>query len=274
MRPIVLAIAGSDPCGGAGIQGDSRAIEACGGWAATAITAVTWQNSRGVRGFEALAPAAIRAQLDAVLDDLDVAAVKSGMLPSAGAVEAVAAALARLPAERPYVLDPVLAASDGSELCPAAAREALIALLLPRAAVITPNAREAEALAGLPVNGADDAEAAGRRLLARGARAVLVKGGHGGGRDEERECTDVLVEPAGTRLFRAARVEPREAHGTGCCLASALATLLARGQTLHGAVEQAKALVTAAIRHAAPIGRGRPAADAGEGARARAEQGR
>jgi hydroxymethylpyrimidine kinase/phosphomethylpyrimidine kinase/thiamine-phosphate diphosphorylase len=258
VRPIVLTIAGSDPSGGAGIQGDLKAIEACSGWGATAITAITVQNSRGVQRTEVLDPTLVAAQIDAVLVDLDVRAVKSGMLGNAQVIEAVARALAARPA-LPYVLDPVLAATDGHPLLAADAREALLSRLVPRATLITPNAGEAAALSGLErVEDRTQAERAGRRLLARGARAVLVKGGH----LAVDRGTDLLIDAAGVRAFHAEPIAARHTHGAGCAYAAAIATELAWGRSLEQSVERAKAFVTRAIRGGLALGAERGPVDA------------
>jgi hydroxymethylpyrimidine/phosphomethylpyrimidine kinase len=207
---------------------------------------------------EPLPPELVAAQLDALLDDLDVGAVKSGMLGDARVVEAVARGVERC-AGRPYVLDPVLAATGGHPLLDAAGRQALVDRLFRLASVVTPNAVEAALLADLPaVETVEQAERAGRRLIDRGARAVLVKGGH----LERDRATDVLVTLEGGRLFRGSWTETPHTHGAGCALASAIATEMALGRALAPAVERAKAFVARAIRHAARLGGGRGAVDA------------
>ena len=257
MRPVVLTIAGSDSSGGAGIQADLKSIEAHGGRAATVITAVTAQGPRGVRHIHALPTQSVAAQLDAVFDDLAVAGVKTGMLVGAPIVELVARVL-RERGVPIVVLDPVLRSTSGTELLDADGRQALIRDLLPLGTVVTPNADEAAQLTGITVERLADAERAGRALLSAGARAVLVKGGHL--RPADR-ATDVLVEAAGVTLLRGEVVEGGEVRGTGCALASAIATLLARGRGLVEAVTLAKQHVAEALRRALREGGAAPAVD-------------
>ena len=256
MRPIVLTIAGSDPSSGAGIQADLKTIEATGGYGATVITAITVQNTRGVTRSSALAPDLVREQLAAVWNDLEPAAVKSGMLASASIVCAVAE---RIRTERPqhYVLDPVMQSSDGFCLLPATGVEALRRELIPLATVLTPNVDDVRALTGLDVRDVEEAERAGRRLLALGCRAVLVKGGHYGG----SKAIDVLVRACGTQVFSSERLASPHTHGTGCVLSAAVATSLALGKPLEDAIGAAKRIVTAAIRHGLPLGGGRGPTD-------------
>lgn len=252
MAPVqVLTIAGSDSGAGAGIQADLKAVHACGGYALTAITAVTAQNTRAVTASFPLPPQLVRAQIDAVIADFEVAAVKTGMLAEAAVIEAVAAALAE---HRPPILvvDPVMIAKSGYPLVAPAAVAVLKERLLPLADVVTPNRHEAERLADMAVTDGAAMEAAGRRLLALGPRAVVVKGGH----LPAAPGTDVLVTPAGTETFPGPYVETRSTHGTGCTFAAALATFLARGRPLAAAVAAAKEYVTGALRHGLPLGGG------------------
>jgi hydroxymethylpyrimidine/phosphomethylpyrimidine kinase len=247
MIPVVLTITGSDSSAGAGIQADLKAISANGGYGASVITAITAQNTRGVTAAGELALDLIRAQADAVFGDLRVAAVKTGMLASAPVIETVAQALRD---HRPphYVLDPVMISKTGFPLLRPEAVGALREALIPLATLLTPNVHEAQALAGFPVRTLADAEAAGRHLVAAGARAVLVKGGH----LEERPATDVLVTSAGVRIFSGEHVDGRHTHGTGCTYSAAIATQLAHGRSLEDAIDRAKAYVTEAIRTGAP----------------------
>ena len=255
MRPIVLSIAGSDSSGGAGIQADLKTIEACGGWGATAIVAVTAQNTLGVTRQMVLDPSIVRAQMEAVLDDLAVASVKTGMLGRSDAVVAVASGLAA--ARVPIVCDPVARASSGEPLLDDAGIAALRERILPLATVVTPNAAEAEALTGLPVRTVEEAQLAGVRLLALGARAALVTGGHlEGGR-----AVDVLVEAGGTTRFDGERVVSTATHGTGCTLSAAIATHLAYGRTLTDSIARAKRLVSDALRWGCVLGHGPGAVD-------------
>lgn len=251
MRPTVLTIAGSDSSGGAGIQADLAAIAANGGYGASVVTAITAQNTAGVRRAVPLAADLVGAQMDAVFEDLEVAAVKTGMLADATVVAAVASGLRRW---RPsfYVCDPVMVAKSGAPLLDPAAIESLRRELLPLATLVTPNAREAEALSGVPVSTTEAAEEAARRILGFGPAAVLVKGGHLQG-----ACaTDVLVYRGGLRRYDAERLDARHTHGTGCAYSAAIATHLARGLGLEEAVGLAKEFITEAIRHGLPVGRG------------------
>jgi hydroxymethylpyrimidine/phosphomethylpyrimidine kinase len=251
LRPIVLTIGGSDPSGGAGVQADLKAIEANGGYATTAITSLTIQNTRGVRRTVAVDAEVLRDQVHAVLTDLDVAALKSGMLGTAANV-AVVADLLREARPRPYVLDPVVTSTGGFPLLDDEAIDALKQRLIPRATLLTPNVQDVLALTGWTVRDLSGAEEAGRRLLDLGCAAVLVKGGH----LSEASASDVLVTAHGSHTFSADWVDSPHTHGTGCVFASAIATRLARGQGLREAVEDAKYFVTEAIRHGLPLGGG------------------
>ena len=247
----VLAIAGSDSGGGAGIQADIKTITALGGYAASAITAITVQNTLGVSEVFLLPPALVTAQARAVLDDIGADAIKLGMLGSAAVVECVAALLADWP-DIPVVLDPVMAAKGGAPLSDGPGVEALKSRLIPRAALLTPNAPEAAALTGLAVETLDAARRAAEALLRRGAAAVLLKGGHIAG----ERVIDLLATAHGETLFEGPRIETRHTHGTGCTLASACATGLAQGLPLTDAVARAWAYVAEAIRHAPGLGAG------------------
>jgi hydroxymethylpyrimidine/phosphomethylpyrimidine kinase len=251
MVPVVLTIAGSDSSAGAGIQADLKAISANGGYGASVITAITAQNTRGVTAALEIDLELIRAQADAVFGDLRVAAVKTGMLASAAVIETVARVLGD---HRPphYVLDPVMISKTGFPLLRPEAIGALREALLPLATVLTPNVHEARALTGLPVRTPAEAEAAGRQLLAAGAGAVLVKGGH----LEDQRATDVLVTARGVRVFPGEHLDARHTHGTGCTYSAAIATQLAHGRSLDDAIARAKAYVTEAIRGGLPIGQG------------------
>lgn len=246
----VLILAGSDSGGGAGIQADIKAVTMLGGFAATAITAVTVQNTLGVHGVHPLPIELIRAQAEAVLDDIGADALKTGMLGSVEVVETVAALIDQ--AGAPAVVDPVMVAKGGAALLPDQAVAAVKALMIPRAALLTPNAPEAEALTGLIVADLDGQRRAGEALLQLGARAVLMKGGHVPG----ERLIDVLMTPDGETLFEGERVETRHTHGTGCTLASACAAGLAKGLPLPIAVAEAWAYVAEAIRRAPGLGGG------------------
>ena len=234
--PCVLTIAGSDSGAGAGIQADARTIQALGGYALTAITAVTAQNGRGISAWKAVAPRLVAAQVTGVLDGFPVKAVKTGLLPGAGAVRAVADVLAGYPGV-PLVIDPVIGSTSGTEFLTAAARRILRRELFPRATLITPNWPEAEALTGLPVRSPADAALAALKLLETGCRAVLVKGGPGRG----EVCRDCLALAGGRiRWFSSRRIATPNTHGTGCVLSAAIALALARGETIEGAVKMAR----------------------------------
>lgn len=246
----VLAVGGSDSGGGAGIQADIRAITALGGFALTAVTAVTAQDTRAVHAVHKVPPGIVAEQIRVVLADLGADVVKCGMLGDAATVGAVAGALAAWPA-LPLVLDPVLRATSGDALLAGEARTVL-APLLGRAALATPNLAEAAALCGFAVVDVADMARAGRAILAMGARAVLVKGGHLPG----DVLTDVLVDAQGVVTFAAERIATRHLHGTGCTLASAIATHLARRRALREAVAEGRAYLRAAILAAPGLGAG------------------
>lgn len=242
--PVVLTIAGSDSGAGAGVQADARTIHALGGYALTAITAVTAQNTRAVTAWRPVPPALIAAQIGAVLNDFSVAAVKTGLLPGAAAVRAIARQLARHP-RRPLVVDPVIGSTSGARFLPAAGLSALKQELLPRATLVTPNWPEVAALTGLKVRTHEDAETAARRLAKECGCAVFVKGGHAPG----DVCRDCLVTAAGrVRWFESPRVKTRNTHGTGCVLSAAIATNLATGERLESAVAQAHEFLWRSLR--------------------------
>ncbi len=249
VRPMVLTIAGSDSSGGAGIQADVNSISANGGHAATVVTAVTAQGGRGVEEAEVLPARLVRAQIDAVFDGANVAAVKTGMLGSAEIVH-VAAEGIRARGPRPYVCDPVITSSSGFPLLRLDSIGTLVRELFPLASLITPNVDEARALSGIEIRTEKDAEAAGARLLEMGARAVLVKGGH----LAASPATDLLVTPEGSRRFQGTWVSSRHTHGTGCIYSAAIATHLARGLSLAAAIGMAKEFVTEAILWGFPLG--------------------
>ncbi len=243
MTAIAVTIAGSDSGGGAGIQADLKTFSALGVYGASVIAALTAQNTRGVSGIHDVPPAFVTAQIDAVFSDLKADAVKIGMLSNAGVIAAVAEGLARHRA-RNIVLDPVMVATSGDRLLDPAAMDALRNTLIPRARIITPNLPEAAALLDAPVAVTEaEMQTQAERLLAAGAQAVLMKGGHGAG----PEAVDLLVTPDATTRFVAARIDTKNTHGTGCTLSSAVAAGLAKGLSLTEAVRAAKDCVTAAI---------------------------
>ena len=245
----VLTIAGSDSGAGAGIQADSRTIQALGGYALTAVTAVTAQNTRGVTAWKAMPPDLIRLQIEAVLADFAVKAVKTGLLPGTAAVLAVEVAL-KSHARLPLIIDPVIASTSGTRFLTRAGLRALKQRLMPRAALVTPNWPEAEALAGVRIRSADDVEEAARRLLDTGCGAVLVKGGHARG----ATCRDCLATSAGVLLwFESPRIATRNTHGTGCVLSAAIATGLAAGVPLQQAVEAARSFLLRSLEAGAGL---------------------
>ncbi len=250
MKGRVLAVGGSDSSGGAGIQADIKTITALGGYAATAVTAVTVQDTRGVTAIHAVPPDIVSGQMTAVLDDIGADCVKLGMLGGA----AVAAAVADILEDRDLalVVDPVMASSGGQELLDEEALGVLADRLIPLAAVVTPNLAEAEALTGIQAAGPGDMARCGQALVARGAGAALITGGHLEGQD----VTDVLVTAAGQEVFTSPRIQTKSGHGTGCTLASAIACGLAQGLDLGAAVARARAFVAAALRAAPGLGSG------------------
>ena len=255
MSPIAVTIAGSDSGGGAGIQADLKTFSALGVYGASAITALTAQNTLGVQAVHDVPAAFVAAQIDSIFTDLTVASVKIGMLSRPDIIAATRAGLDRYRVEA-IVLDPVMVATSGHRLIAPDAVAALASLLMARALVITPNLQEAAVLLGEAVAGDEEQMAAqGLRLQQAGARAVLMKGGHG----EGAESADLLVTPGGVRRFAAKRAATRNTHGTGCTLSAAIAAGLAKGETLEDAIGAAKAYLTAAIGAAdrLAIGQGR-----------------
>ena len=247
---VALTVAGSDSGGGAGIQADLRTFAAHGLHGASAITAVTAQNTVAVVDYVALEPRMVVAQIDAVASDMPVAAVKTGMLATRPIVEAVAEAIARW--RLPHlVVDPVMVAKSGDRLLDSAAEAAYRDRLFPLAEVVTPNLAEAEALLGRPVRSVEAMAQAARDLRALGPRSVLVKGGH-----LEGDPVDVFFDGQRTEELRAPRIATRNTHGTGCTLSAAIAARLALGADAREAVRDAKAYLTEALRGAYTLGRG------------------
>jgi hydroxymethylpyrimidine/phosphomethylpyrimidine kinase len=240
--PVMLTIAGSDPSGGAGIQADLKTATALGVYGASVITALTAQNTLGVSGIHAVPPEFVVEQYESVVSDLDVRAVKVGMLGSVALVEAVAAMLQRRPAPA-LVLDPVMIASSGDRLIPADAEDAIRDLLVPLATVVTPNVLEATALTGVAIDSLDDLAEAGQALVKQGAVAALVKGGHLMG----VESVDVLVSSAGVRRLALPRIATANTHGTGCTLSAAIASQLVLGLGLEDAIEAARSYLQRAL---------------------------
>ena len=241
-RPKLLSIAGSDPSGGAGLQADLKTFAAFGAYGMAAVTALTVQNTTGVLKVAPISASLVAAQIDAVFADIAVNAVKIGMLARSSTAEAVALSLQHAGAKN-IVLDPVLRATRGAELSVTGLPRAILTHLAPLVTLITPNLQEAAILTGTAVaQNAQDMEAQARALVAAGAKAALVKGGHLDGAP-----LDVLCTHGATRVFRGARIETRNAHGTGCALSSAIACLLAQGRDLEAAIEEAKRWLTDAL---------------------------
>ena len=251
LRGRVLVIAGSDSGGGAGIQADVKTVAALGGYASTAVTALTAQDTLGVHGVHPAPPAFVALQIEHALRDIGADVVKTGMLGGVDMIEAVCGALDRFGPGLPVVVDPVMVAKGGAALLASDAIETM-RRLLPRAAVLTPNLPEAEALTGLAVSDVAGMRRAAERLLAMGARAVLLKGGHLAG----DRLTDLLATADGVEAFQGDRIDTRHTHGTGCTLASAVAVGLAQGLPLREAVVRARGYVRAAILAAPGLGAG------------------
>lgn len=248
----VLIVAGSDSGGGAGIQADIKTVTALGAYATTAITALTAQDTHGVHGVFPVDPVFIARQMEVVLDDIGTDAVKTGMLHSGAVIEAVVDALARLPKELPVVVDPVMVAKGGGRLLDPLAIGAMRLALLPRATLLTPNLPEAEALLERRIATVDDMRNAARALRALGPAAVLLKGGHLPG----PRVADVLTDGTRDVVFDSERIEGKGTHGTGCTLASAVATGLAQQLPLEAAVDRARRYLREAMVRAPGLGGG------------------
>ncbi|MBV9249985.1 MAG: bifunctional hydroxymethylpyrimidine kinase/phosphomethylpyrimidine kinase [Acetobacteraceae bacterium] len=251
-RGRIMAIAGSDSGGGAGIQADIKTITALGGYAATAITALTSQDTQGVHGVHMVPAGFVAQQIEVVLADIGADAIKTGMLGDAPMIETVCDVLTRRAGGIPLVVDPVMVAKGGARLLDPNAVTALLDKLLPLATVITPNVPEAEALSGRTIANASDMRHAASALLSLGLPAVLLKGGHLPG----EEVIDLLATRDGVEEFAAPRIDSIHTHGTGCTMASAIATGLAQGMALRDALIRARAYVRAAILGAPGFGSG------------------
>jgi len=253
MKGRVLIVAGSDSSGGAGIQADIKTVTMLGGYAATAITALTAQNTLGVTGIVPVEPRFVREQMEAVLGDIGADCIKTGMLHDAGIIAAVADCLAERAPAVPLVVDPVMLSTSGTRLLDEAAVGVLKQRLIARATVLTPNIPEAEALLGHRIAGPEAATDAAQALRRLGAAVVVLKGGHLAG----PVVRDVVVDGAARYVLESPRVETRHTHGTGCTLASAIATGIAQGMTTRAAIERAHDFVQRAIRTAPGLGRGK-----------------
>ena len=249
--PVVMTIAGFDPSGGAGVLADIKTIGALGGFGVAAVTSLTFQNTLGVFGAAHQSGDTVRRQVEPLLDDFKIAAVKTGMLPTAEIIKDVSVMITTH-GLAPVVVDPVVRSTSGYDLINDLALAALVKKLFPLAAVVTPNAAEAERLTGIHLTDLDDMRRAAAAIRAMGARAVLLKGGD----VTSESATDLLLDDSGARTFSGERVNSTSTHGTGCTLAAALATLLARGYLLAAAVEQAKRFIVEAIRRAPALGHG------------------
>jgi hydroxymethylpyrimidine/phosphomethylpyrimidine kinase len=255
MQGRVLIIAGSDSGGGAGIQADIKTVTALGGYAMTALSALTAQNTQGVTAIHEVPIDFIAEQMRVVLSDIGADAIKTGMLHSSAVIETVSDILKAHNA--PIVVDPVMVAKGGATLLQDEAITAMKELLVPMAHVLTPNIPEAEALSGVTINDRQDTEYAALKLSEMGPRAVLMKGGHMTGADNLETVTDLLFEDGKlVESFASPRLDTRHTHGTGCTLASAIATGLAQGLSVRDSVERARAYVWEAIRTAPGYGKG------------------
>jgi hydroxymethylpyrimidine kinase/phosphomethylpyrimidine kinase len=251
-QSVVLAIAGFDPSAGAGLLADLKTITAFGCYGLGVVTSLTTQNTQEVLAVRHQPAEVIKGQLDALFDDFEIAAVKTGMLPTAEAVEQVASVLSDNPVPH-LVVDPVIRSSSGYDLIDEDALAALTQLLIPIATLVTPNWEEAGRITRTAVRDEGSAELAAAAILALGPRAVLLKGGD----VEGRSATDLLVDSCGAVSYRAQKIQSRDTHGTGCTLASAIACLLVRGMTLRESVAAAKDYVRQAISSAPGLGRGK-----------------
>jgi hydroxymethylpyrimidine/phosphomethylpyrimidine kinase len=252
MNGRVLVVAGSDSGGGAGIQADIKTVTALGGFAATAVTALTAQNTLGVFGVVPVEASFVRQQIDVVLADIGADCVKTGMLVSAAVIETLADALDASAPDIPLVVDPVMLSSSGERLLDREAVDTLKHRLIARATVVTPNLAEAEALTGLAVRDIEDMRRAADKLLTLGVKVAVVKGGHLDG----DTVHDLVATESGGYMLSSPRIETRHTHGTGCTLASAIATGLAQGMSLRPAVTRARRYLTEALASAPGYGQG------------------
>ena len=246
----VLTIAGSDTCGGAGIQADLKTMSALGVYGMSVITAVTVQNTMGVFGCQDISPEIVSAQIDAIFTDIPVDAVKIGMVSQTETIEAIANTLEKYHPQN-LVVDPVMISKSGFDLLQPSAKEALIRRLIPLATVLTPNLPEAEAICGHRVQTLEDMAQCAKEICALGAKNVLIRGGH-----LQNDATDLLYDGQQFYSFPAKRIETKNTHGTGCTLSSAIASYLAMGMSVDAAVKEAKSYITDAITHSFSIGHG------------------
>jgi hydroxymethylpyrimidine/phosphomethylpyrimidine kinase len=249
--PVVLTVAGFDPSGGAGVLADIKTIAAFGCYGVAAISAITFQNTLGVSGTQRESPLTVRQQITSLFDDFDIAAIKTGMLPTDEIVQEVVGSI-RERAVPIVVVDPVLRSTSGFELAPKAAVNTLVAELLPLASLITPNRVEAELISGVRIENRSQAERAAETILGMGARAVLITGG-----DTDSDLsTDLLIDEGGSTLFTSEHIKSKNTHGTGCTFASALTCLMVQGLSVRDAIPRAKDYIRLAILSAPGLGRG------------------
>lgn len=247
----VLTIAGSDSCGGAGLQADIKTFNALGVYGMTAMTSVTVQNTTGVFEVHDIPPQTVAHQIDVVAADMGVDAAKTGMLSNVSIIEAVAASIENNNIQK-LIVDPVMVATSGAALIDEDAKDTLISRLLPLALLVTPNLHEAQSLASMTIDSEADVAKAGARILELGPKNVLIKGGH----LESEKVTDFLFHDGALQTFAASRIQTIEMHGTGCTLSAALAAYLAKDWSMEEALAAAKEYVTGAIRHGWPLGHG------------------
>lgn len=246
-----LTIAGSDSCGGAGIQADLKSFSANGVYGMSVITAITAQNTQGVFGIQDIYPEMIESQIDAIFEDIDVNAVKIGMVSKIESIKAIGRALRRVENIPAVVLDPVMISKSGFKLLSDGAKDTLIQELIPLATLITPNLPEAEELLNRKITTIEHMKEAAKDIKNMGAKNVLIKGGH-----LENEATDLLYDGREYILFPQERIETVHTHGTGCTLSSAIAANMAKGLTVDEAVAEGKTYITGAIKHGFKLGKG------------------
>jgi hydroxymethylpyrimidine/phosphomethylpyrimidine kinase len=252
MNGRVLIVAGSDSGGGAGIQADIKTVTALGGFAATAVTALTAQNTIGVFGVVPIEASFVGQQIDVVLGDIGADCIKTGMLRSAEVIDVLMDAIEARASRVPLVVDPIMVSSSGERLLDRDAVDTLKRRLLVRTTVVTPNVPEAEALTGMTIRDIDDMRRAAEMLVTLGARIVVVKGGH----LDNRTVADLVADENGSYTLTSPRIETRHTHGTGCTLASAIATGLAQGMAVRPAIERARRYLMAALADAPGYGQG------------------
>ena len=249
---VALTIAGSDASGGAGIQADLKTFQALGVFGTSAVTAVTVQNTQKVYDIQEMRPQIVHDQITCLFDDMSIHAIKIGMVASVSLIEAIADALAAVAELPPVILDPVMISKSGYALLQSDARTALVRHLFPLSEVVTPNLPEAEALLDATIDTIDGMKDAAREIAALGADKVVIKGGHLG----QGDATDVLYDGNRYRLLASPRIDTVNTHGTGCTFSSAIAALMAKGESFADAVSHAKVYITGAIEHALALGKG------------------